>query len=130
MSSASTIALPFYKCNLVAPVITNGTLFNYATTNNFNILPGNYIAWIYLSIRGTTDTVLGPVITLVNNGVDRYPFTFNSSTIDLNGDTIAFQNTQVISITTEQIINIQGQVSFDTATNAPVIAGTLYLYPV
>jgi len=128
MSSASTIGLPFFKSNFVAPVITSGTLFNYACSNNFSIPPGNYLTWIYLSIRGTTDTTLGPVITVVNNGTIRYPFTLNSSTIDLNGDTIAFQNTQVISITTEEIINIQGQVNFDDT--APAIAGTIYFYPI
>jgi hypothetical protein len=128
MSSASTIGLPFFKSNFVAPVITNGTLFNYALSNNFNIPVGNYLAWIYLSIRGTTDTTLGPVITLINNGPEAYSFTLNSSTIDLNGETIAFQNTQVVSITNTEIINLQGQINFDN--NAPTIAGIIYFYPI
>jgi hypothetical protein len=128
MSSASTIGLPFFKSNFVAPVITNGTLFTYALSNNFNIPPGNYLAWIYLSIRGDTDTTLGPVITLINNGPEVYSFTLNSSTIDLNGDTIAFQNTQVVSITNEEIINLKGQINFDN--NTPSIAGIIYFYPI
>jgi hypothetical protein len=128
MSSASTIGIPFFKSNFVAPVITNGTLFNYALSNNFNIPAGNYLAWIYLSIRGDTDTILGPVITAINNGPNAYSFTLNTSTIDLNGETIAFQNTQVVSITNAEIINLQGQINFDN--NAPSIAGIIYFYPI
>jgi hypothetical protein len=128
MSSASTIGLPFFKSNFVAPVITSGTLFNYACSNNFSIPPGNYIAWIYLSIQGNTDTSLGPVITSINNGADFYPFTVNSTTLDLNGDTIVFQNTQVITVNTTQIINLKGQVLFDNT--APAIAGIIYFYPI
>lgn len=128
MSSASTLGLPFFKATFVAPVIITGTLFNYALSNNFNIPSGNYIAWIYLSIKGDTDTTLGPVITLINNGIDKYSFTVNSSTIDLNDSTIAYQNTQVITIDTPQTINLQGQINFDHTT--PSIAGIIYFYPI
>jgi hypothetical protein len=128
MSSASTIGLPFFKSTFVAPVITDGTLFNYALSNNFDIPAGNYIAWIYLSIKGDTDTTLGPVITVINNGIDKYSFTVNPSTVDLNDATIAYQNTQVISINTIQTINLQGQINFDN--NTPAIAGVIYFYPI
>jgi hypothetical protein len=129
MSSASTIGLPFFNSTFISPTtITNGTLFNYGLINNFNIPVGNYLAWIFLAIRGDTDTELGPVITVINNGVNAYPFTSNTSTVALDGDTLAFQNTQVISITNAGIINLQGQINFNN--NAPGIAGIIYLYPV
>jgi hypothetical protein len=128
MSSASTIGLPFLKSNFVAPAIASGVTYNYALSNNFNIPAGNYIAWIYLSIRGNADTILGPTITVINNGVDTYPFTSNSSTVNLNGDTIVFQNTQVVSISTDQLILLRGQIDFDN--NAPAVAGVIYFYPI
>ena len=128
MSSASTIGLPFFKSNFVAPVITSGTAFNYALSNNFIIPPGNYIAWIYLSIKGDTDTILGPAITSISNGIDFYSFTVNPSTINLNDTTIAFQNTQVITIDATQIIDLRGQINFDN--NVPAIAGIIYFYPI
>jgi hypothetical protein len=129
MSSASTIGLPFFKSSFISPpVITDGTLFNYTLTNYFNIPAGNYIAWVYLSIRGNTDTALGPVASVINNGSTAYPFTVNPSAIDLNAQSIAFQNTQIVSINTNQQIFLQGQINFDNT--APSIAGTIYFYPI
>jgi hypothetical protein len=129
MSSASTIGLPFFKSSFISPpVITDGTLFNYTLTNYFNIPAGNYIAWVYLTIRGNVDTALGPVISVINNGSIAYPFTVNPSPIDLNAQTVAYQNTQIVSINTNQPIFLQGQINFENT--APNVVGVIFFYPI
>jgi hypothetical protein len=131
MSSASTIGLPFLKTIFEAPIIVSETRFDYILLNNFTIPTGNYLAWIYLEIEGNVDTELGTVLTIINNGApDVYSFTVNSSLVNIEAGTIAYQNTQVISITTPETISLSGSVFYTDTTNAPTITGTLYFYPI
>ncbi|MDB4352878.1 hypothetical protein OAA60_05565 [Porticoccaceae bacterium] len=127
MSSASTKGLPFFKSDFVSPALTSDTNFYYLLTNDFSIPVGNYLAWIYLSIQGTADTELGPVVTAINN-TDTFPFTVNPTALTLDAGTIVFQNSQLVEITTVQPnLILVGKVSFNNT--APTIAGTIYFYP-
>lgn len=128
MSSASIKGLPFFKSDFVSPPLTSNTNFTYLLTNDFSIPIGNYLAWIYLSIQGNTDTELGPVVTAINN-TTTFPFTINPTSIQLDADTVVFQNTQLIEITVAQPnLILVGKVLFNNT--APSIGGTIYFYPI
>ena len=129
MSTASTaLGLPFLKSTFTAPAFTSGADFNYILANAFNIPVGNYLTWLYLEIEGNTDTDLGPVITLINNGTS-YTSTFNQSGVALNNSGITFQNSQFISITTAQPnLILRGAIGF--GNTRPTVTGTIIFYPI
>jgi len=128
MSSASTIALPFLKSNFTAPAFTSGTQFDFILNNDFNIPAGNYIVWTYIRIQGNVDTDLGPVIIGLNNGT-LYPFTFNPAGTLINTNILEFQNSQIVSFSTNQPdIDLIGSIGF--LNNRPTVSGTIFFYPI
>jgi len=128
MSSASTIGLPFLKSDFVAPAFTSGVGFNFIIENDSSIPVGNYLVWTYLYIKGDTDTDLGPIVIILDNGL-LYPATLNSAGTIINDGAITFQTSQIISITTEQP-NIILKSSITFSNNEPTVSGTIYFLPI
>jgi len=128
MSSASTINLPFIKCNMTAPAFASGVPFNLIIENNTTIPIGNYLVWTFLTIEGDTDTDVGPISTLLGNGPE-FPNVFNPAGSLINGGALAFQNSQIVIITEEEP-NIDFRCSLPFAGNAPTIVGTIFFLPI
>lgn len=128
MSSASTLNLPYLKSVFVAPDFTAGVGFNYLIENNTTIPIGNYLVWIYLYIKGDTDTDLGAVTTALAND-SLYLNTYNAGGSIINDGILTFQNSQIVIITTEQsTINLQGSILFNN--NAPTVSGSIFFLPI
>jgi len=128
MSSASTINLPFIKCNMTAPAFASGVPFNLIIENNTSIPIGNYLVWTSLIIEGDTDTDLGPVATALLNG-PLFENVFNPGGSLINDGSLTFQNSQIVIITTEQP-NIIFQCSLLFGGNDPTIVGTISFLPI
>jgi hypothetical protein len=128
MSSASTINLPFLKSDFTAPAYTSGVQFDFILDNDFSIPIGNYLVWIYLFIEGDTDTDLGPIQILLDNGPN-YPNTLNPAGTLINDGSITFQSSQLVSISTEQPnVIFQGSVAFNN--NRPNVSGSISFLPI
>jgi len=131
MSSASTIALPYFKSNFTTPVFNSTTPFNCILQTNSNIPAGNYLSWLAINVDGNTDTEIGIIISVIANGTTTYQNTYNltENAIVIGDELVVFQNTQFLSFATEQPeLNLVLNLLYEG--NRPTITGTIILYPI